>query len=122
MVEGLDFPGVLVGDGSDIGGGSSIICNLSGGGSEQVTIGERCLLGANAGSELLRATICVVEAGLYVTAGTKLLITMVPSTVRRGVVRSAGAAVPPQFGERSRRAATGASIVGRPERGAARRG
>ncbi len=75
MVEGRISQGVLVGDGSDIGGGSSIMGTLSGGGSEQVTIGERCLLGANAGIGISLGDDCVVEAGLYVTAGTKLSVT-----------------------------------------------
>jgi 2,3,4,5-tetrahydropyridine-2,6-dicarboxylate N-succinyltransferase len=70
MVEGRISQGVVVGDGSDIGGGSSIMGTLSGGGTEQVTIGERCLLGANAGIGISLGDDCVVEAGLYVTAGT----------------------------------------------------
>ena len=59
-----------MGDGSDIGGGASIMGTLSGGGKEMVTIGERCLLGANAGIGISLGDDCVVEAGLYVTAGT----------------------------------------------------
>jgi 2,3,4,5-tetrahydropyridine-2-carboxylate N-succinyltransferase len=74
MVEGRISQGVLVGDGSDIGGGSSIMGTLSGGGREQVSIGERCLLGANAGIGISLGDDCVVEAGLYVTAGTKLTL------------------------------------------------
>lgn len=70
MVEGRISQGVLVGDGSDIGGGASIMGTLSGGGKEQVTIGERCLLGANAGIGISLGDDCIVEAGLYVTAGT----------------------------------------------------
>jgi 2,3,4,5-tetrahydropyridine-2-carboxylate N-succinyltransferase len=70
MVEGRISQGVVVGDGSDIGGGASIMGTLSGGGTEQVTIGERCLLGANAGIGISLGDDCVVEAGLYVTAGT----------------------------------------------------
>ena len=70
MVEGRICQGVIVGDGSDIGGGASIMGTLSGGGTEQVTIGERCLLGANAGIGISLGDDCVVEAGLYVTAGT----------------------------------------------------
>jgi 2,3,4,5-tetrahydropyridine-2-carboxylate N-succinyltransferase len=72
MVEGRISQGVIVGDGSDIGGGASIMGTLSGGGTEQVTIGERCLLGANAGIGISLGDDCVVEAGLYVTAGTLL--------------------------------------------------
>jgi 2,3,4,5-tetrahydropyridine-2,6-dicarboxylate N-succinyltransferase len=73
MVEGRISGGVIVGDGSDIGGGASILGTLSGGGKEQVTIGERCLLGANAGIGISLGDDCVVEAGLYVTAGTPVL-------------------------------------------------
>ena len=73
MVEGRISAGVIVGDGSDIGGGASILGTLSGGGTEQVTIGERCLLGANAGIGISLGDDCVVEAGLYVTAGTPVL-------------------------------------------------
>ncbi len=70
MVEGRITAGVIVGDGSDIGGGASIMGTLSGGGKEQVTIGERCLLGAESGVGISLGDECVVEAGLYVTAGT----------------------------------------------------
>ena len=70
MIEGRISQGVVVGDGSDIGGGASIMGTLSGGGTEQVTIGERCLLGAEAGIGISLGDECVVEAGLYVTAGT----------------------------------------------------
>jgi 2,3,4,5-tetrahydropyridine-2-carboxylate N-succinyltransferase len=73
MVEGRISAGVVVGDGSDIGGGASIQGTLSGGGTEQVTIGERCLLGANAGIGISLGDDCIVEAGLYVTAGTPVL-------------------------------------------------
>lgn len=74
MVEGRISAGVVVGDGSDVGGGASIMGTLSGGGKEQVSIGERCLLGANAGVGISLGDDCVVEAGLYVTAGTKVLL------------------------------------------------
>ncbi|MGC5629598.1 2,3,4,5-tetrahydropyridine-2,6-dicarboxylate N-succinyltransferase [Georgenia sp. Z1344] len=74
MVEGRISQGVVVGDGSDVGGGASIMGTLSGGGTEQVTIGERCLLGANAGVGISLGDDCVVEAGLYVTAGTKVTV------------------------------------------------
>jgi 2,3,4,5-tetrahydropyridine-2,6-dicarboxylate N-succinyltransferase len=74
MVEGRISAGVLVGDGSDIGGGSSIMGTLSGGGKETISIGERCLLGANAGLGISLGDDCVVEAGCYVTAGTKVTI------------------------------------------------
>jgi 2,3,4,5-tetrahydropyridine-2-carboxylate N-succinyltransferase len=70
MVEGRISAGVIVGDGSDIGGGASIQGTLSGGGAHMVTIGERCLLGAEAGIGISLGDECVVEAGLYVTAGS----------------------------------------------------
>lgn len=70
MVEGRISAGVVVGDGSDIGGGASIMGTLSGGGKEVVSIGQRCLLGANSGVGISLGDDCVVEAGLYVTAGT----------------------------------------------------
>ncbi len=74
MVEGRISAGVLVGDGSDVGGGASIMGTLSGGGQEVVTIGERCLLGAQSGVGISLGDDCVVEAGLYVTAGTKVTL------------------------------------------------
>ena len=70
MIEGRISQGVVVGDGSDIGGGASTMGTLSGGGSERIAIGERCLLGANSGLGISLGDDCVVEAGLYVTAGT----------------------------------------------------
>jgi 2,3,4,5-tetrahydropyridine-2,6-dicarboxylate N-succinyltransferase len=72
MVEGRISAGVVVGDGSDIGGGASIMGTLSGGGTEVISIGKRCLLGANAGLGISLGDDCVVEAGLYLTAGTKV--------------------------------------------------
>lgn len=74
MVEGRISAGVVVGDGSDVGGGASIMGTLSGGGKEVISIGERCLLGANAGVGISLGNDCVVEAGLYVTAGTKVVV------------------------------------------------
>ena len=74
MVEGRISAGVVVGDGSDIGGGSSIMGTLSGGGKETISVGERCLLGANAGIGISLGDDCVVEAGCYVTAGTKVTV------------------------------------------------
>ncbi|AYY14309.1 2,3,4,5-tetrahydropyridine-2,6-dicarboxylate N-succinyltransferase [Actinobacteria bacterium YIM 96077] len=72
MVEGRISAGVVVGDGTDIGGGASIMGTLSGGGKEMITIGQRCLVGANAGIGISLGDDCVVEAGCYVTAGTKV--------------------------------------------------
>ncbi|WP_343599171.1 2,3,4,5-tetrahydropyridine-2,6-dicarboxylate N-succinyltransferase [Mycobacterium sp.] len=74
MVEGRISAGVVVGDGSDIGGGASIMGTLSGGGTEVISVGKRCLLGANAGLGICLGDDCVVEAGLYVTAGTKVVL------------------------------------------------
>ena len=74
MVEGQISQGVIVGDGSDIGGGASIMGTLSGGGREQVTIGRGCLLGAESGLGISLGDNCVVEAGLYITAGTKVTL------------------------------------------------
>jgi 2,3,4,5-tetrahydropyridine-2-carboxylate N-succinyltransferase len=72
MVEGRISAGVVVGDGTDIGGNASIMGTLSGGGSEVIRIGERCLLGANSGIGISLGDDCVVEAGCYVTAGAKV--------------------------------------------------
>ena len=72
MVEGRIPAGVVVGDGSDVGGGASIMGTLSGGGQQVVSIGARCLIGANAGLGIPLGDDCVVEAGCYVTAGTKV--------------------------------------------------
>jgi 2,3,4,5-tetrahydropyridine-2,6-dicarboxylate N-succinyltransferase len=74
MVEGRISAGVVVGDGSDIGGGASIMGTLSGGGTQVIAIGERCLLGANAGIGISLGDDCVVEAGLYITAGTRVTL------------------------------------------------
>jgi 2,3,4,5-tetrahydropyridine-2,6-dicarboxylate N-succinyltransferase len=74
MVEGRISAGVVVGDGSDIGGSGSIMGTLSGGGSEVIRVGEGCLIGANAGIGISLGDGCVVEAGLYVTAGTKVAL------------------------------------------------
>jgi 2,3,4,5-tetrahydropyridine-2-carboxylate N-succinyltransferase len=72
MVEGRISAGVVVGNGSDIGGGASIMGTLSGGGKEVVSVGERCLLGANSGLGISLGNDCIIEAGLYVTAGTQV--------------------------------------------------
>ncbi|MER7669848.1 2,3,4,5-tetrahydropyridine-2,6-dicarboxylate N-succinyltransferase [Kitasatospora sp. NPDC096128] len=83
MVEGRISAGVVVGDHSDIGGGASIMGTLSGGGKQVVSVGERCLLGANAGIGISLGSDCVVEAGLYVTAGTR--VTTPDGTVAKAV-------------------------------------
>ncbi|MCU1545943.1 MAG: dapD, partial [Homoserinimonas sp.] len=74
MVEGRISQGVVVGDGSDIGGGASIMGTLSGGGTQRVSVGQRALLGANSGIGISIGDDTVVEAGLYVTAGTKVTL------------------------------------------------
>lgn len=81
MVEGRISAGVVVGDQTDVGGGASIMGTLSGGGREKITIGRGCLIGANAGTGISLGNLCVIEAGLYVTAGMEVL--------HRGVVRKA---------------------------------
>jgi 2,3,4,5-tetrahydropyridine-2,6-dicarboxylate N-succinyltransferase len=74
MIEGRVSAGVVVGEGSDVGGGASIMGTLSGGGREQISIGRRCLVGANAGIGISLGDDCVVEAGTYITAGAKLTL------------------------------------------------
>lgn len=88
MVEGRISQGVVVGNGSDIGGGASIMGTLSGGGTQRVSLGERCLLGAEAGLGIALGDDCVVEAGLYITAGTK--VTMPDGSVKKAVELSGG--------------------------------
>ncbi len=83
MVEGRISAGVIVGDGTDVGGGASIMGTLSGGGQEVITIGERCLLGAESGVGISLGDDCVIEAGLYVTAGSK--VTLPDGRVVKGV-------------------------------------
>jgi 2,3,4,5-tetrahydropyridine-2-carboxylate N-succinyltransferase len=70
MVEGRISQGVVIGAGTDVGGGASIMGTLSGGGKDVIAVGERCLLGANSGLGISLGDDCVVEAGLYLTAGT----------------------------------------------------
>lgn len=72
MVEGRISAGVVVGDGSDVGGGASIMGTLSGGGKEVVSVGEKCLLGANSGLGISLGNNCVIEAGTYITAAAKV--------------------------------------------------
>ena len=74
MVEGRISAGVVVGDGSDVGGGASIMGTLSGGGKEVISIGERCLLGANSGLGISLGNDCVIESGTYITAGSKIML------------------------------------------------
>jgi 2,3,4,5-tetrahydropyridine-2-carboxylate N-succinyltransferase len=88
MVEGRISAGVVVGDGSDVGGGSSIMGTLSGGGKQVISIGERCLLGANAGLGISLGDDCVVEAGCYVTAGTKVTVRGVAGVEDGAVIKA----------------------------------
>jgi 2,3,4,5-tetrahydropyridine-2-carboxylate N-succinyltransferase len=76
MVEGRISAGVVVDDGSDVGGGASIMGTLSGGGTQVISVGKRCLIGANAGVGISLGDDCVVEAGCYVTAGTKVTVSL----------------------------------------------
>lgn len=82
MVEGRISAGVVVGNDSDVGGGASIMGTLSGGGKETISVGERCLIGANGGIGISLGDDCVVEAGCYVTAGTKVV--MPDGSTKRG--------------------------------------
>ena len=86
MVEGRISAGVVVADHTDVGGGASVMGTLSGGGKARITLGERCLLGANAGVGISLGDDCVVEAGLYVTAGTR--VTLVESRDETRVVKA----------------------------------
>jgi 2,3,4,5-tetrahydropyridine-2-carboxylate N-succinyltransferase len=74
MVEGRISAGVVVGDGSDVGGGASIMGTLSGGGKEVISVGEKCLLGANSGLGISLGNNCVIEAGTYITAAAKVTL------------------------------------------------
>ncbi len=88
MVEGRISAGVVVGADSDVGGGASIMGTLSGGGKEVISVGERCLIGANAGIGISLGNGCIVEAGLYVTAGT---VVTLPDGSRRKAKELSGA-------------------------------
>ena len=105
MVEGRIVQGVVVGDGSDIGGGASIMGTLSGGGTAVVRIGERCLIGANGGVGISLGDDSVVEAGLYVTAGTRVTLPDGPRDQGARAQRPARAALPAQQRDRRRRGA-----------------
>jgi len=89
MVEGRISAGVVVGDGSDVGGGASIMGTLSGGGKAVISIGQRCLLGANAGLGISLGDDCVVEAGCYVTAGTKVTVRGITGVEDGSVIKAA---------------------------------
>ena len=107
MVEGRISQGVVVGAGSDVGGGASIMGTLSGGGTHRISIGKGSLLGANSGIGISLGDDCVVEAGLYVTAGTKVTDPHrrpAPAYRQRArALRRRQPAVPPQLDHRRRR-------------------
>ena len=123
MVEGRISAGVVVDDGSDVGGGASIMGTLSGGGTQVVSVGKRCLIGANAGIGISLGDDCVVEAGCYVTAGTKVTVLEPgnePQVVKaRGALRRGQRPVPPQLGHRRDRGGPVAERRRLPQRGAA---
>ena len=106
MVEGRISAGVVIGRDSDVGGGASIMGTLSGGGSEVISVGERCLIGANAGVGIALGDDCVVEAGLYVTAGTKVTLPGGEVVKARSLSGKNRAAVHSQLGNRCRRDAS----------------
>jgi 2,3,4,5-tetrahydropyridine-2-carboxylate N-succinyltransferase len=87
MVEGRISAGVVVGEGSDVGGGASIMGTLSGGGTQVISVGQRCLIGANAGLGISLGDDCVVAAGCYVTAGSKVVL---PDGTSRKAVEFSG--------------------------------
>jgi len=109
MVEGRISQGVVVGHGSDLGGGSSVMGTLSGGGKDVIRVGERCLIGANAGIGISLGDDCTVEAGLYVTAGTR--VTLPDGTVAKAVALSG------QSGLLFRRNSTSGAVEVLPRRG-----
>ena len=119
MVEGRISAGVVVGDGSDIGGGASTMGTLSGGGKVRIVIGERCLIGAEAGVGIALGDECVVEAGLYVTAGTRVTHARRPDRQGPRALRREQHPLPPQLGHRHRRGPPEQRGLGRPQRGAA---
>ena len=121
MVEGRISAGVTVGNGSDVGGGASIMGTLSGGGKEVISVGENCLIGANAGIGISLGNDCVVAAGTYVTAGSK--VTTARRQRRQGVraVRPGRHPVPDQQRDRRARGPAARRAHGhRAQRGAAR--
>ncbi len=86
MIEGRISAGVLIGDNSDLGGGSSTMGTLSGGNNTKISIGKNCLLGANSGIGISLGDDCIVEAGLYITAGTK--VTIIDSDNRENFIKA----------------------------------
>ena len=114
MVEGRISAGVVVDDGSDVGGGASIMGTLSGGGNEVISVGKRCLLGANAGLGISLGDDCVIEAGLYVTAGTKVADRRRSDDQGPRAVRREQPSVPPQFAVAARSRSSSATARASP--------
>lgn len=110
MVEGRISQGVVVGDGSDIGGGASIMGTLSGGGAHRVSIGSRSLLGANAGVGISIGDDCIVEAGLYVTAGSKIVLADQPRRADGSLPTAKGSELSGQSGILFRRNSVSGAI------------
>lgn len=117
MVEGRISQGVVVGDGSDIGGGASIMGTLSGGGTHKITIGERTLLGANSGVGISIGDDCIVEAGLYVTAGSKVLLADSPRNADGAKIAVKGAELSGRNGLLFRRNSLSGAIEAVPREG-----
>ncbi len=101
MIEGRISAGVMVGENSDLGGGCSTMGTLSGGGSEIISVGRNCLIGANAGVGFPLADGCIVEAGLYVTAGTKVNVLDNSGNIDRSVKARELSAVPDRLFRRN---------------------
>ena len=121
MVEGRISSGVVIGDGTDVGGGASIMGTLSGGGTTVISVGERCLLGANSGLGIPLGDDCAVESGLYLTAGTKVRLPDGAIVQRARALGHQRHALPPRLAERRRRGATPCGRgLARPQRRAAR--
>ena len=120
MVEGRISAGVVVGDGTDIGGGASIMGTLSGGGTTVISLGERCLLGANAGLGISLGDDCVVEAGLYVTGGTRVSTPEGDDGQGRRALRRRTTSSSAATASAAPSRCSPARHVGRPQRGAAR--
>ncbi len=121
MVEGRISAGVVIGDGTDVGGGASIMGTLSGGNATVISVGERCLLGANSGLGIPLGDDCTVESGLYLTAGTKVRLPDGDGRERARALGHQRHALPARLAERRRRgaAARGRGLA-RPQRRAAR--
>ena len=121
MVEGRISQGVVVDADTDIGGGASIMGTLSGGGTQVISVGQRCLLGANSGLGVSLGDDCIVEAGLYLTAGTIVTLPDGRQAKARDLSGQLRAAVPPQQRHRVGRGHHPAGHVGQPQHRSPRR-